>query len=92
MRGALEGPRDTPDRVTESEVVARRRSITYMRYRIVVWELLDCVICNVSEYGPRGPAERTHNYTYTIPYEELKVNDLQHVLEALYVHVSEVTP
>lgn len=63
-----------------------------MRYRIQIERLVIGYFVVISEYD--DPHEvRVKNLThFTIPWEDLKVDDLQHVLEAVYREVCESTP
>lgn len=63
-----------------------------MRYKVVIYTVIDAYVCVVTAYGQdeeRGPIYRA---LFTIPFEDLKHDDIMHVLGELYRAVSEVTP
>ena len=63
-----------------------------MRYRIQIERLVIGYFVVVSTYDEPYRDRAKDVQHFTIPWDDLKVDDLQHVLEQIYRQVSETTP
>lgn len=63
-----------------------------MRYRVVVYQVMDAYVCMLTEYSPNDEFTQLARVLYTIPFEDIKVHDLMHVLEGLWREVAQTTP
>jgi hypothetical protein len=53
---------------------------------------MDAYVCMLTEYSPNDEFTQLARVLYTIPFEDIKVHDLMHVLEGLWREVAQTTP
>lgn len=63
-----------------------------MRYRISIYPILDAYQVIIAGYRDNETEERLDFWSLVIEPQDLKVDDLQHILENIYMRVSESTP
>jgi len=63
-----------------------------MRYRINSWPMMDGHLITISGYSEADPLSPIPLMTFTVPYSDLKVDDLLHLLESIWREVGAVTP
>lgn len=63
-----------------------------MRLKVTTYPLLDHLLVTLAVYEDNDTYERLDLQMFEIPYYDLKVKDVQHVLEAIYRQVCETTP